>query len=48
MISSNVLKILLVLDMLKRTDEQHPINSSQIIDKLEEKGLTAERKSIGK
>lgn len=47
MLSSNVLKILLVLDMLKRTDEQHPINSTQIIKQLEEKGFKAERKSIG-
>lgn len=47
MLSSNVLKILLVLDMLKRTDEQNPINSTQIIEKLEERGLKAERKSIG-
>ena len=35
MASSNVLKILYVLDMLKRTDEFHPINSTEIIQKLE-------------
>ncbi len=48
MVESGVLKILLVLDILRRTDEHHPINSSQIIDSLKKKGLKAERKSIGK
>ena len=47
MVSSNVLKILFVLEMLKRTDEQHPINSTQIIDELKKLGLDAQRKSIG-
>lgn len=47
MVSSNVLKILFVLEMLKRTDEQHPINSRQIIEELNKMGLTAQRKSIG-
>ena len=48
MIESGVLKILLVLDILKRTDEHHPVNSTQIIEELQKKGLKAERKSIGK
>ena len=48
MIESGVLKILLVLDMLRRTDERHPLNSTQIIENLKKEGLTAERKSIGK
>lgn len=48
MASSNVLKILYVLDMLKRTDEFHPINSTEIIHKLKSVGLSAERKTIGK
>ncbi len=48
MAESGILKILLVLDILKRTDEYHPINSSQIIKELENSGLKAERKSIGK
>lgn len=47
MAESNVLKILYVLEMLRRTDEQHPINSTQIIENLEQEGLSAERKSIG-
>lgn len=47
MADSNVLKILYVLDMLNRTDEFHPINSTQIIDNLKKEGLKAERKSIG-
>lgn len=48
MAESGVLKILLVLDILKRTDEYHPINSTQIIEALEKQGLKAERKTIGK
>ena len=48
MAESGVLKILLVLDILKRTDEYHPVNSSQIIEQLNKQGLNAERKSIGK
>lgn len=44
---SGVLKILYVLDILKRTDETHPVNSREIIRKLEAEGLKAERKSIG-
>lgn len=47
MASNNVLKILYVLELLKGTDEYHPINSSQIIEELEKYGLKAERKSIG-
>ena len=48
MAESNALKILFVLDILKRTDEKHPVNSSQIIEELKNKGVKAERKSIGK
>lgn len=48
LVSSNVLKIIFVLEMLKKTDELHPVNSTQIIDELKKKGLHAERKSIGK
>ncbi len=48
MADSGVLKILFVLDVLKRTDELHPVNSTQIIAKLKNEGLKAERKSIGK
>lgn len=48
MIESGVLKILFVLDILKRTDEFHPVNSTQIIEELKKHGLKAERKSIGK
>ncbi len=46
MAESGILKILLVLDMLRRTDEHHPINSRQIIEMLNQNGLKAERKSI--
>lgn len=48
MADSGVLKILYVLDILKRTDEFHPINSTQIIEALAKEGLSAERKAVGK
>lgn len=48
MAKSNVLKILYVFDMLKRTDENHPINTTQIIENLMKAGFEkAERKAIG-
>ena len=49
MAENNKLKILYVLDIMRKTDEQHPINSSQIVDKLwSVYGIRAERKSIGR
>lgn len=41
-------KLLYILDILKKTDEQHPINTVEILKKLEERGLLAERKSIAR
>nr|HPR40018.1 WYL domain-containing protein [Oscillospiraceae bacterium] len=35
-------------DILKKTDEQHPVNTVEILRKLEDKGLVAERKSIAR
>jgi hypothetical protein len=41
-------KLLYILDILKKTDEQHPVNTVEILRKLENKGLVAERKSIAR
>jgi len=49
MAETNKLKILYVLDIMRKTDEQHPMNISQIADKLESVyDIKAERKSIGR
>ena len=41
------LKILCILDILRRySDEQHPLNASEICDYLENMGVSAERKSV--
>ena len=40
------IKLLYVLDILKRTDEQHPITTNQIVSKLQAYGIDAERKSV--
>ncbi len=41
------LKLLYLLDILRReTDEEHPLTLRQIQDLLEQKGVTAERKSL--
>lgn len=40
------IKLLYVLDILKRTDEQHPITTNQIVSKLQAYGINAERKSV--
>ena len=41
------LKLLYVLDILKRfSDEEHPLNASEIAEKLSVYGIDAERKSI--
>ena len=41
------LKILYVMEyLLKRTDENHPVTVTQLIQELEDRGVSAERKSI--
>ena len=35
----NKKRLLYILDMMKKTDENHPLNSTQIIEKLAEKGI---------
>ena len=41
------LKLLYLLEILRReTDEEHPLTLKQIQDLLEQKGITAERKSL--
>lgn len=45
--SNQKLKVLYVLDILKKhSDEEHPLNASQIVEFLEKEGIEAERKSI--
>ena len=40
-------KLLYLLDIFKRyTDEEHPLNSSELCKMLEERGVTAERKAL--
>jgi len=40
------MKLLRVLDILKETDEYHPITANEICQKLEAYGIEAERKSV--
>jgi predicted DNA-binding transcriptional regulator YafY len=42
------LKILYILELMRKTDEHHPMNSTQIAERLQSQGITAERKSIGR
>ena len=39
-------KMLRILDILKTTDEQHPITTNKIIEKLRDYSLEPERKSV--
>ena len=48
MTEKNKLKILYILEMMRKTDENHPLNSSQIAAKLKRQGMEVERKSIGR
>ena len=48
MAENNKLKILYILDIMKKTDENHPVNSTQIAEQLKRYGIKAERKSIGR
>lgn len=42
------IKLLYVMEMLRQeTDEQHPMLTSQIIDKLAEIGISCERRTVG-
>ena len=41
-------KLLYILERLKKTDEQHPVNTNDLIAYLSEKGVTAERKSVAR
>ncbi len=46
-VGNNKLKLLAIADIFRReTDENHPISLPTIIDKLDEMGIEAERKSI--
>lgn len=48
MAENSKLKLLYILDIMKKTDEYHPLNSTQIEAKLQAYGVSAERKSIGR
>lgn len=39
-------RLLLVLEMLQRTDVEHPLNTTEIINKLKQCGVDAERKAV--
>ena len=41
-------KLLYILERLRKTDEQHPVNTNDLIAYLAEKGVTAERKSVAR
>ena len=41
-------KLLYILEFLKKTDEQHPVNTNDILQYLNKKGIPAERKSIAR
>ena len=41
-------KLLYILERLKKTDEQHPVNTNELIAYLAEKGVAAERKSVAR
>lgn len=42
----NKQKLLCVLDILKETDEAHPITANRIVSRLKRQGIDAERKSV--
>lgn len=44
--SSNKIKLLYILDILRETDEKNPVTTNKIIEKLKYYGIEAERKSI--
>lgn len=46
MAENGKLKILYLLDIMKKTDKNHPLNTPQILSKLNEMGVSAERKAI--
>ena len=48
MAENGKLKILYLLDIMKKTDKDHPINTPQILSKLSERGIKAERKAISR
>ena len=48
MAENNKLKLLYILDMMKKTDEFHPLNATQIKEKLKTYMIDAERKSISR
>ena len=41
-------KLIYILERLKKTDEQHPVNTTELIAYLNENGTSAERKSVAR
>lgn len=41
-------KLLYILERLRKTDEQHPVNTNELIDYLGKRGVSAERKSVAR
>lgn len=39
-------RLLLVLKMLQKTDVEHPLNTTEIINKLKQCGVDTERKAV--
>ena len=46
MAENGKMRILNILEMMQKTDELHPLNSTQMISKLRMRGINAERKTI--
>ena len=48
MAENSKLKILYILDIMKKSDEKHPLNTTDIKEKLKSYGISSERKSISR
>lgn len=48
MSENNKIKLLYILQIMNDSDADHPLNTKNIAERLEKKGITAERKSISR
>ena len=48
MAENSKIKLLYVLQIMGESDKEHPLNTKQVAEKLAEKGIVAERKSISR
>lgn len=46
MINEKKPRLLLVFEILQKTDVEHPLNTTEIIDSLKKYGVNAERKAV--